>query len=151
MNRLYTALIGCTLAATGCSPEGGSVTTPPEGILSQDSFARIYAEAQLIEAADKLGMFREDDPSIRLAAAYAELFARTGVSEERYRESFTWWFSHPEALTEVLAQSTDYLNDLEREENGVRYVPAPSDSTPGNPTVTPGKTLRPRKAVQPGN
>ena len=135
----------------GCGPATPELPEPPEGILALDSFAQVYAEAQLIEAAGKHGMFREDDEHVRLAAAYADLFRRTGVSEARYRESFTWWFSHPEAMPEVLFRATDRLNDLERDENGVRYVPAPVDTNGTSPSVTPGKTLRPRKAAQPGN
>lgn|GEM_PF-690900 len=145
--RVWWAAVGLF----GCGPGTPDLPEPPAGILSMDSFALVYAEAQLIEAAGKHGMFRADDGEVRLAAAYAELFARTGVSEARYRESFTWWFSHPEALTEVLSRATDRLNDLEREENGVRYVPAPVDTSGTAPTVTPGKTLRARKPVQPGN
>ena len=151
MNPRWSALLFGVLLLAGCGPGSTTDPEPPENVLSKDSFAHLYAEAQLIEAAGKHGMFREDDPDIRLAAAYAELFARTGVSEERYRAIFAWWFNHPEALTEVLALSTDYLNDLERKETGVRYVPAPVDSAGKAPAVTKGKTLRPRKAVQSGN
>jgi hypothetical protein len=117
--------------------------------LPKDSFALLYAEAQRIEAAGKLGMYRADDPAVRISAAYSDLFARTGVSEERYRESFTWWFNHPDALPDVLARATDVLNDLERSDNGVQYLPAPLDTAA--PTVTPGRTLRPVKPAQRGN
>ena len=41
------------------------------------------------------------------------------------------------------------LNDLERSDNGVQYLPAPLDTAA--PTVTPGRTLRPLKPSQRGN
>jgi hypothetical protein len=149
LRLLHAAGLAALLATGGGCGDGSSAPEPPEGILSKDSFALLYAESQRIEAAGKLGMYRADDPAVRISAAYADLFARTGVSEERYRESFTWWFNHPDALPDVLARATDVLNDLERSDNGVQYLPAPLDTAA--PTVTPGRTLRPVKPAQRGN
>lgn len=104
----------------GCSPEpvGGEATPlPPQGVLGKDEFVRVMTEVQLIEAVADKRIYRNDNERQRLAEAYNDVWARTGVSAATFDSSYTWWWGHPEAMKGVLRDVVDALKDMEVESN----------------------------------
>lgn len=108
------------LGLPGCSPEpvGGDATPlPPQGVLGKEEFVRVMTEVQLIEAVADKRIYRNDNERQRLAEAYNDVWARTGVSAATFDSSYTWWWGHPEAMKGVLRDVVDALKDMEVESN----------------------------------
>ena len=104
----------------GCSPEpvgGETAPLPPQGVLGKDEFVRVMTEVQLIEAVADKRIYRNDNERQRLAEAYNDVWARTGVSAATFDSSYTWWWGHPEAMKGVLRDVVDALKDMEVESN----------------------------------
>ena len=104
----------------GCSPEpvgGEAAPLPPQGVLGKDDFVRVMTEVQLIEAVADKRIYRNDNERQRLAEAYNDVWARTGVSAATFDSSYTWWWGHPEAMKGVLRDVVDALKDMEVESN----------------------------------
>ena len=74
-------------------------------------------EVQLIEAVADKRIYRNDNEHQRLAEAYNDVWARTGVSAATFDSSYTWWWGHPEAMKSVLRDVVDALKDMEVESN----------------------------------
>ena len=105
---------------TGCSPEpvgGEAAPLPPQGVLGREEFVRVMTEVQLIEAVADKRIYRNDNERQRLAEAYNDVWARTGVSATTFDSSYTWWWGHPEAMKGVLRDVVDALKDMEVESN----------------------------------
>lgn len=108
------------LGLPGCSPEpvgGEAMPLPPQGVLGKDEFVRVMTEVQLIEAVADKRIYRNDNERQRLAEAYNDVWARTGVSAASFDSSYTWWWRHPEAMKGVLRDVVDALKDMEVESN----------------------------------
>ena len=108
------------LGLPGCSPEpvgGEAAPLPPQGVLGKDEFVRVMTEVQLIEAVADKRIYRNDNERQRLAEAYNDVWARTGVSAATFDSSYTWWWGHPEAMKGVLRDVVDALKDMEVESN----------------------------------
>ena len=104
----------------GCSPEpvgGEAAPLPPQGVLGREEFVRVVTEVQLIEAVADKRIYRNDNERQRLAEAYNDVWARTGVSAATFDSSYTWWWGHPEAMKGVLRDVVDALKDMEVESN----------------------------------
>ena len=104
----------------GCSPEpvgGEAAPLPPQGVLGREEFVRVMTEVQLIEAVADKRIYRNDNERQRLAEAYNDVWARTGVSAATFDSSYTWWWGHPEAMKGVLRDVVDALKDMEVESN----------------------------------
>lgn len=104
----------------GCSPEpvgGEAAPHPPQGVLGKDDFVRVMTEVQLIEAVADKRIYRNDNERQRLAEAYNDVWARTGVSAATFDSSYTWWWGHPESMKGVLRDVVDALKDMEVESN----------------------------------
>lgn len=99
--------------SAGCQRRQPSQVHPPSGILPRDSFVHVLAEIQVVEAAATQRTYRTDNESTRLAEAYNDVWHRTGVSAARFEQSHAWWWSHPEAMKEVLRDVVDVLRDME--------------------------------------
>ena len=74
-------------------------------------------EVQLIEAVADKRIYRNDNERQRLAEAYNDVWARTGVSAATFDSSYTWWWGHPEAMKSVLRDVVDALKNMEVESN----------------------------------
>ena len=108
------------LGLPGCSPEpvgGEAAPLPPQGVLGKEEFVRVMTEVQLIEAVADKRIYRNDNERQRLAEAYNDVWARTGVSAATFDSSYTWWWGHPEAMKSVLRDVVDALKDMEVESN----------------------------------
>ena len=117
-DRMGAVLLVVGLA--GCSPEpvgGETAPLPPQGVLGKDEFVRVMTEVQLIEAVADKRIYRNDNERQRLAEAYNDVWARTGVSAATFDSSYTWWWGHPEAMKGVLRDVVDALKDMEVESN----------------------------------
>ena len=108
------------LGLAGCSPApvgGETAPLPPQGVLGREEFVRVMTEVQLIEAVADKRIYRNDNERQRLAEAYNDVWARTGVSAATFDSSYTWWWGHPEAMKDVLRDVVDALKDMEVESN----------------------------------
>lgn len=114
-------LLGLAIAvlAIGCGAPKDDPTSlnpvPPDSILSREVYKSVLTEALLIEAAGKQRVFRNDNDSVRLQAAYDALFAEHGIEREDFERSQRWWFSHAEAMVPLLQEVTESLSAQERE------------------------------------
>ena len=87
---------------------------PPDSILSREVYKSVLTDALLIEAAGKQRVFRNDNDSVQLQAAYDALFAEHGIEREDFERSQRWWFSHAEAMVPLLQEVTEALSARER-------------------------------------
>ena len=110
---LLVGLAGCSPAPVG----GEAAPLPPQGVLGREEFVRVMTEVQLIEAVADKRIYRNDNERQRLAEAYNDVWARTGVSAATFDSSYTWWWGHPEAMKGVLRDVVDALKDMEVESN----------------------------------
>ena len=111
------------MLATGCAPEpvGGAVSpTPPDGVLSRAEFVKVLAEVQLVEAASDLRIHRNDNERERLSEAYLDIWQRTGVAAATFDSSYTWRWSHPEAMKEIWRDVVDELNTMDAKKGGTQ-------------------------------
>ena len=117
---IWTAMLGAVTLGPGCTtpPVDGHVDpTPPRGVLPKDSFVMVLAEVQLVEGVAQLRTYRNDNERQRLAEAYNDVWARTGVSAARFERSHQWWWGQPAAMKSVLRNVVDRLKDMEAELN----------------------------------
>jgi len=110
---LLVGLAGCSPAPVG----GEAAPLPPQDVLGREEFVRVMTEVQLIEAVADKRIYRNDNERQRLAEAYNDVWARTGVSAATFDSSYTWWWGHPEAMKGVLRDVVDALKDMEVESN----------------------------------
>ena len=116
--RVCAALLLVGMAGCSPAPVGGEATPlPPQGVLGREEFIRVMTEVQLIEAVADKRIYRNDNERQRLAEAYNDVWARTGVSAATFDSSYTWWWGHPEAMKGVLRDVVDALKDMEVESN----------------------------------
>ena len=118
-------------AALSCSPNpvgGDAHPKPPEGLLSRDEFILVLTEIQVVEAVADKRLYRNDNERQRLAEAYNDVWARTGVSAATFDSSYTWWWGHPEAMTGVLHDVVDALKDLEVKSNQEKPFRSPNEA-----------------------
>lgn len=109
-------LVACLFACGGSGNDRAALETvsPPDSVLDRDTYKAVLAEALLIEAARKQRIYRNDNDSIRLKAAYDALFASHGISMEAFERSQAWWFGQPEAMIPLLQEVTESISDQER-------------------------------------
>lgn len=113
-------MLGAVTLGPGCTPppvDGHVDPTPPRGVLPKDSFVMVLAEVQLVEGVAQLRTYRNDNERQRLAEAYNDVWARTGVSAARFERSHQWWWGQPAAMKSVLRNAVDRLKDMEAELN----------------------------------
>jgi len=116
--RVSAALLLMGMAGCSPAPVGGEADPlPPRGVLEREEFVRVMTEVQLIEAVADKRIYRNDNERQRLAEAYNDVWARTGVSAATFDSSYTWWWGHPEAMKSVLRDVVDALKDMEVESN----------------------------------
>jgi len=116
--RVRAALLLVGMAGCSPAPVGGEAAPPPpQGVLGREEFIRVMTEVQLIEAVADKRVYRNDNERQRLAEAYNDVWARTGVSAATFDSSYTWWWGHPEAMKSVLRDVVDALKDMEVESN----------------------------------
>ena len=87
----------------------------PDGILEKTEFVNVLADIQLIEAASKNRVWRNDDVEKRLEGAYNEVFSKHEITESQFKASHRWWWNHPVAMKGVLLEVTEKITQLEIE------------------------------------
>ena len=87
----------------------------PDGVLEKIEFVNILADIQLIEAASKNRVWRNDDVEKRLEDAYNEVFSKHDITESQFKTSHRWWWNHPVAMKGVLLEVTEKITQLEIE------------------------------------
>lgn len=114
---LISAFIFLSSTITSCfeDPRDSASVVAPPGIIERSDFVPLLSDIQLIEAASKNRVWRNDDVEKRLREAYAEVFEKHSVSKEMFEKSHSWWWSHPVAMKSVLLEVTEHLSQLEEE------------------------------------
>ena len=112
------------LSSCNNDPRDNSRATPPSELLQKDLFIKVMADIQLLEAASKGKVFRNDNASKNVSEGYAEIFNKHGITRELFEKSHTWWWEHPVAMKSVLIEVTQKLTLMEEE---LRQDPAFSD------------------------
>ncbi|HIN41722.1 MAG TPA: DUF4296 domain-containing protein [Flavobacteriales bacterium] len=112
---LYAAFIASASMNTGCVEDhrDAAIVVAPEGIVERDAFILLLADIQLIEAASKNRVWRNDDVEKKLVEAYLEVFNRHSVSKEDFEKSHTWWWNHPVAMKSLLLEVTERISQIE--------------------------------------
>ncbi len=110
MNRWGWAVV--LALALGCGE--GEAVRPPE-VLDEAAFVEVLAEIQLLEAASKKHLRRDDDEEAIYRGQYVAIFEAHGITEAKFRASHQWWFAHPELLAPIYDGVVEQLNAWERE------------------------------------
>jgi len=134
----WASLLLCA-GCWGVTPEEDPNPTPPENVMDRETFVRVFAETQLVESAYKLHYFGQDDPGKWVSQAYGEVFQRLGVSDSLFWQSHAWWYAHPAAMVGVLEETTEVLNQLERE-SGLSNGRLQSETSSPTPRVAVDST-----------
>ncbi|MGY8928875.1 MAG: DUF4296 domain-containing protein [Flavobacteriales bacterium] len=87
----------------------------PDGVLEKPEFVNVLADIQLIEAASKNRVWRNDDVEKRLEDAYNEVFSKHDITESQFKASHRWWWNQPVAMKGVLLEVTEKITQLEIE------------------------------------
>ena len=87
----------------------------PKRVLEKTEFVNVLADIQLIEAASKNRVWRNDDVEKRLGDAYNEVFSKHNITEHQFKASHSWWWNHPVAMKGVLLEVTEKITQLEIE------------------------------------
>ena len=87
----------------------------PDGVLEKTEFVSVLADIQLIEAASKNRVWRNDDVEKRLEDAYNEVFSKHDITESQFKASHRWWWNQPVAMKGVLLEVTEKITQLEIE------------------------------------
>jgi hypothetical protein len=126
VNIIFVFCLLCTTILSSCNhdPRDNAKAIPPNSLLQKDVFIEVMADIQLLEAASKGKVFRNDDASKKVSEGYAEIFNKHGITLELFEKSHTWWWEHPAAMKSVLIEVTQKLTLMEEE---VRQDPAFSD------------------------
>jgi len=117
-------LSAAALSSCSSDPRDDARATPPSKLLQKEAFINVMADIQLLEAASKGKVFRNDHASKKVSEGYAEIFNKHGITRVLFEKSHTWWWEHPVAMKSVLIEVTQKLILMEED---VRQDPAFSD------------------------
>lgn len=119
MRVLFSILLLAFLSGCADDPRDSVNATPSaqSDIIPRDKFVEVMSDIQLIEAASKNKVFRNDDETLRLKEAYSEIFTKHGITQEQFTESHKWWWTHPNAMRSILLEVTEKLSQLESEDD----------------------------------
>ena len=115
MRGFLSILFLAILASCTNDPRDNVNATPSEqsNIIPREQFVEIMSDIQLIEAAAKNKVFKNDDETLKLKEAYSEIFAKHGITQEQFQESHRWWWTHPNAMRSILLEVTERLSQME--------------------------------------
>ena len=110
-------LLLLVMGTGGCSSDirDRVVVSTPESVLGKTEFVNVLADIQLIEAASKNRVWRNDDVEKKLQDAYNEVFRKHDITESQFKASHLWWWNHPVAMKGVLLEVTEKITQLEIE------------------------------------
>jgi hypothetical protein len=88
-----------------------------QNLIARDTFVQVLTEVHLIEGVKKQRLMREDEQGLIILQHYVELFDRFEVSEERFKNTYQWWYQHPIEMDGLLEEVGEALSELERATN----------------------------------
>ena len=108
-------LVAALLASCASDQRDNPLATPhvESGLLQKDQIVALLADIHLAEAAHKTKIFIPEQSDEILLENYSTIFAAHGITQEEFRESYTWWWNHPAAMKSVLQEVTERLNKIE--------------------------------------
>ena len=112
-----TCLIAALIASCAADQRDSPSATPPveSGLLQKGQIVALLADIHLAEAAHKSRIFIPEQSEEVLLENYSAIFAAHGITQEEFRESYTWWWKHPAAMKSVLQEVTEPLNKIEQD------------------------------------
>ena len=102
------------LGMTGCSSPTQS-KAEPTGLIARDTFVNVLTEVHLIEGVKKQRLLRKDEEGAVLLRHYVELFERYQINENRFKETYQWWYQHPKEMDGLLEEVAAELARMEIE------------------------------------
>lgn len=102
---------------------------PPE-LIPLEQFAAVMTDVQLLEATFNQKMVREDDPVLKMAEYYDQVFTKHGVEKDQFQTSYSYWSSRPQDMMKVYELMIDELTRQEGKINSInREAPLGIDKT----------------------
>ncbi len=92
-------------------------TQLPEDVLSKAEMVEVMVDVQLLEATFNQRLLREDDPMVKMAVYYNQIFEKHGVEREKFVNSHRYWTARPEEMLEIYHEVINRLTRLEEEIN----------------------------------
>lgn len=108
------AAIFFVLLMMGCSSPDEEIA--PDDLLAKDKFVEVMVDVQLLEAIRKQKMIREDDPTVKLASWYKEVFEKHSITEDQFTTTFTWYYGRPDEMILIYEEVFEQLSLLEGKE-----------------------------------
>lgn len=87
----------CFVLLAACS----QADTEPEGLLPRDTFVQVLADLQLVEARIHQELMLQPVSRIPSDTYAQEVFARRGVSEAAFKESFAYYAADNAGMTAI--------------------------------------------------
>src|ERR1051326_2399894 len=106
---IWLLIIGYCLL-TPCCKQHGKV---PYNLIPQDSMRKILMDVLIAEAAVPEKNMRPDSFKIQAQKYYLAVFAKYGISKERFFKSMKYYTRHPDLFERTLTPVIDSLNTLE--------------------------------------
>ena len=88
-----------------------------QNLIARDTFVQVLTEVHLIEGVKKQRLMRDDEQGLIILQHYVELFDRFDVNEERFKNTYQWWYQHPAEMDGLLEEVSEALSELERATN----------------------------------
>ena len=113
LSKISFLLLAC-LGITGCSNPTQS-KVEPTGLIARDTFVNVLTEVHLMEGVKKQRLLRNDEEGAVLLRHYVELFERYQINENRFKETYQWWYQHPTEMDGLLEEVAAELARMEIE------------------------------------
>lgn len=113
VSKISFLLLAC-LSMSGCSNHSQS-KAEPTGLIARDTFVNVLTEVHLIEGVKKQRLLRNDEEGAVLLRHYVELFERYQINENRFKETYQWWYQHPKEMDGLLEEVAAELTRMELE------------------------------------
>jgi hypothetical protein len=104
--RVILAVAAWLVVGSSCTDR---VEQPP---LERETFVRVYAEIQLLEAAHRQRMLQAPQ-DLNFKALRDSALAKFGASDSAFVQTYRFWYSRPDALSDVLDEVIAAVDSLE--------------------------------------
>lgn len=112
--RLAILSLLCFVVFMGC-------TEPKDGnIMDKEPFIEVLKEIQVLDAAFRQKVIKEDYPNQKLPAYYDQVFKRHNIDRIIFDSTYNWYSRRPELMLEVHTQIRDRLTIEEEEYQNVQ-------------------------------
>lgn len=118
-----------SLLILGCSSSEEELSAP-KNLIPLDTFQVMMVDVQLLEASFNQKFFREDDPRIKKAEFYKQIFEKYNVSEASFDSSYHFYADQPEKMMIVYEYIITELSQREEKVNSSSRPSEKNDTSP---------------------